>query len=366
MFSPDLIRNTINRQSSSSSSSNLRASPPLVPVVHVSVATAEEGQQPASSLQFTPIEGVVETARRSSTPISGRETPSSCNDGKPEDKPFDGKPAAKVVGKGREKGSSAYSVDEHIAVLSLMLSEPDAFNASESSTEWRNLYQELCQNYYIPGGHGGRLSSALHGHIVELYGAFKKGVRNLSLIPGSPKCPTSYFEATDSEISDYVDSLFSLIVSDKKKYMPRNWWSTDVVSMLLALHHKYTSQFGVAEQSLEWLDGKSANTKTKFEKDQKNREAELKLKRQREEEEQLEAAKNRKLVAESSVKLTATLDKFSDTFSSRSNHDIDDKFSSFKEDILQRMEAREKAAEERMSSKLDEKFGDLLRALRGG
>jgi hypothetical protein len=148
--------------------------------------------------------------------------------------------------------------------------------------------------------------------------------------------------------------------------MPRNWWSTDVVSMLLALHHKYTSQFGVAEQSLEWLDGKSANTKTKFEKDQKNREAELKLKRQREEEEQLEAAKNRKLVAESSVKLTATLDKFSDTFSSRSNHDIDDKFSSFKEDILQRMEAREKAAEERMSSKLDEKFGDLLRALRGG
>jgi len=216
MFSPDLIRNTINRQSSSSSSSNLRASPPLVLVVHVSVATAEEGQQPASSLQFTPIEGVVETARRSSTPISGRETPSSCNDGKPEDKPFDGKPAAKVVGKGREKGSSAYSVDEHIAVLSLMLSEPDAFNASESSTEWRNLYQELCQNYYIPGGHGGRLSSALHGHIVELYGAFKKGVRNLSLIPGSPKCPTSYFEATDSEISDYVDSLFSLIVSDKK------------------------------------------------------------------------------------------------------------------------------------------------------
>jgi len=324
MFSPDLIRNTINRQSSSSSSSNLRASPPLVPVVHVSVATAEEGQQPASSLQFTPIEGVVETARRSSTPISGRETPSSCNDGKPEDKPFDGKPAAKVVGKGREKGSSAYSVDEHIAVLSLMLSEPDAFNASESSTEWRNLYQELCQNYYIPGGHGGRLSSALHGHIVELYGAFKKGVRNLSLIPGSPKCPTSYFEATDSEISDYVDSLFSLIVSDKKKYMPRNWWSTDVV------------------------------------------EAELKLKRQREEEEQLEAAKNHKLVAESSVKLTATLDKFSDAFSSRSNDGLDEKLSSFKEDILQRMEAREKAAEERMSSKLDEKFGDLLRALRGG
>jgi hypothetical protein len=121
MFSPDLIRNTINRQSSSSSSSNLRPSPPSVPVVHVSVATAEEGQQLASSLHFISIEGVVETVRRSTTPISGCETPSSCNDGK-----SDGKPAAKVVGKGMEKGSMVYSVDEHIAVLLLMLSEPDS------------------------------------------------------------------------------------------------------------------------------------------------------------------------------------------------------------------------------------------------
>jgi hypothetical protein len=53
---------------------------------------------------------------RSTTPISWRETPSPCNYGKP---------VAKVVGKGREKGSAAYSVDEHIAVLMLMLSEPD-------------------------------------------------------------------------------------------------------------------------------------------------------------------------------------------------------------------------------------------------
>jgi hypothetical protein len=38
------------------------------------------------------------------------------------------------------------------------------------------------------------------------------------------------------------------------------------------------------------------------------------LQHQREEEEQKKAAKNCKLVAESSVKLTATLDKFSDAF----------------------------------------------------
>ena len=132
------------------------------------------------------------------------------------------------------------------------------------------------------------------------------------------------------------------------------------------LHLEYLKGYGSDNQNVEWLISKAEKAKGKFDTDQKNREAELKLKRQREEEEQLEAAKNRKLVAESSVKLTATLDKFSDTFSSRSNHDIDDKLSSFKEDILQRMEAREKAAEARMSSKLDEKFGDLLRALRGG
>jgi hypothetical protein len=84
-----------------------------------------------------------------------------------------------------------------------MLSEPDSFNASESLKEWRNLYQEMHKNFYLPGDLGGRLSSTFHRHIVELYGAFKKGVRNLSLLPGTPKCFTSYFDVMDSEISDY-------------------------------------------------------------------------------------------------------------------------------------------------------------------
>ena len=162
-----------------------------------------------------------------------------------------------------------------------------------------------------------------------------------------------------------MESLFSLLVLDKKKYMPRDWWSADLVTMLLALHHKYTAQVSVGEQTLDWLKGKSADTKAKFEMDQKNHEVELKSKHQRKEEEQLEAAKICKLVAESSVKLTATLDLFSDAFFSKSNDCIDEKFSSFKEDILQQVDAREQAAEARISSKLDEKFGDLLRALSG-
>jgi hypothetical protein len=36
---------------------------------------------------------------------------------------------------------------------------------------------------------------------------------------------------------------------------------------------------------------------------------------------------------------------------------------SFKEEIIQPMDAREKAADERLSSKLDEKFSDLVRLL---
>jgi nitrate/nitrite-specific signal transduction histidine kinase len=70
---------------------------------------------------------------------------------------------------------------------------------------------------------------------------FKNGIRNLLLLPGTPKCPTSYFKAMGSDVSNYVESLFSLLVSDMKKYMPRNWWSVDVVSMLLALLHQLMS-----------------------------------------------------------------------------------------------------------------------------
>jgi hypothetical protein len=34
----------------------------------------------------------------------------------------------------------AYSVEEHVAVLQLMLLDCNAFNASESSVEWQNVH----------------------------------------------------------------------------------------------------------------------------------------------------------------------------------------------------------------------------------
>ena len=133
--------------------------------------------------------------------------------------------------------------------------------------------------------------------------------------------------------------------------------------MLLMLHIQHSSQFGNGNQSLEWLEGKVLETKSKFEKDQKNREAELALKRKKE-----EANKNRKMVAESSALLTTTLgNTLTALVAGRSNNDnIDGKLSDFKDALFQELDAREKQTEQKIADKLDEKFADLVRILRGG
>lgn len=62
------------------------------------------------------------------------------------------------------------------------------------------------------------------------------------------------------------------------------------------------------------MAGRKISGSKEFERDQKNCKLEIKVKHQKEEEVQEEAAKNQKLVAELSVKLTTTLDKFSAAF----------------------------------------------------
>jgi hypothetical protein len=89
----------------------------------------------------------------------------------------------------------------------------------------------------------------------------------MSLLPGAPKGPKLNLSAADNKISEYENSLYSWLISDNN-YIPKRWRSAEVVSMLLALHPEYTSQFAAGEQSLEWLDGKSVASRTKFEKDQ--------------------------------------------------------------------------------------------------
>jgi hypothetical protein len=222
----------------------------------------------------------------------------------------------------------------------------------------------MCKQFYLHWGSAPRLLSTLHSHVVEMDGALKKGMRHLSTTPGGPKCPTSYLKADDAELGSYTASLFELMVLAEKKYQAKNWWSLEVITMLLLLHLQCNSNFGNIDQSLEWLEGKALETKSKFEKDQKTRETKLALKRKKEEEEQqLEASKNWKIVAESLAMLMAMLgNTLSQLITVRSNNEnIDGKLSEFKKDLFKELDAREKQAEQKISDKLDEKFNDLIR-----
>jgi argininosuccinate lyase len=73
------------------------------------------------------------------------------------------------------------------------------------------------------------------------------------------------------------------------------------------------------------------------------------------------------MVAESSAMLTAMLgNTLNQLITARSNNDnIDGKLSEFKKDLLKELDAREKQAEQKLSDKLEEKFSDLIRVLRG-
>ena len=100
---------------------------------------------------------------------SGRSTPTVLQLGTVDDKPEKGNGGET----GREKGAVAYSAAEHAALLNLLVQQPDSFNSSESSPEWRIVHGVLCKTYYIQGGLPCRSSSILHSHFVEMYSAFK-------------------------------------------------------------------------------------------------------------------------------------------------------------------------------------------------
>jgi hypothetical protein len=61
-----------------------------------------------------------------------------------------------------------------------------------------------------------RLSSALHGHFVDLYGSFKLGIRNLSQVDTKLKCPVEY-KVEDDACMEYVEALNNLLSLDLKK-----------------------------------------------------------------------------------------------------------------------------------------------------
>jgi hypothetical protein len=115
-----------------------------------------------------------------------------------------------------------------------------------------------------------QLSSALHGHFVNLYGSFKLGIRNLSQVDTKAKCPVEY-KVEDGACMEYVEALNNLLSSDSKKYNSKKWWSHGVVELLLQMHLEHTFGFGAGQQTAGWLLEKASMHKTKFEMDQKNR-----------------------------------------------------------------------------------------------
>ncbi len=76
---------------------------------------------------------------------------------------------------------------------------PDSFNASETSDEWKMVYKATVQGYYMNLGLMPRQSTTLQSHFVDLYSGLKQGVRGLSLLARSPKCPGKY-DADDEEV----------------------------------------------------------------------------------------------------------------------------------------------------------------------
>jgi len=97
---------------------------------------------------------------------------------------------------GGDKGAITYSSVEHVALLSIISQVPDSFNFSKSSPQWEEVYKRMIAEFYQSGPT--RLSGALYGHFLDLYGAFKVGIRNLSVLDREKKCPVEYKAGDDA------------------------------------------------------------------------------------------------------------------------------------------------------------------------
>jgi hypothetical protein len=208
---------------------------------------------------------------------------------------------------GREKGAATYSSVEHVALLSIMSQVPNAFNCSKSSPQWDQVYQRMIAEFYQAAAP--RLSSALHGHFVDLYGSFKLGIRNLSQVDTKPKCPVEY-KVEDDACMEYVEALNNLLSLDLKKYNSKKWWSRGIVELLLQMHLEHTFKFGAGKQTAGWLSEKASMHKTKFEMDQKNRLDDLAKKRKAEEDECRDAARLHQTLSAASEQLVEAFKSF--------------------------------------------------------
>jgi hypothetical protein len=127
----------------------------------------------------------------------------------------------------------------------------------------------------------------LYRHFVDLYGAFKRGIRNFSFLDKEKSVPRVIRKGLLPVISMWRHS--TILMSDKK-YQSKKWWIQDVAEMLLPLHLAYMNEFSGGQQTAGWLSEKAMVHRIKFKTDQKNWLDELAKKRKAEEEEQLDPA----------------------------------------------------------------------------
>jgi hypothetical protein len=156
----------------------------------------------------------------------------------------------------------------------------------------------------------------------------------------------------DESADDYTTALFELLTSDSKNYQPKKWWSLQVIRLLFSSHLDYNSVFGTGKQNAGWLENQKAAAKSKFEIDQKNREDEIARKRALKEEERKEAAKNRKMVAESTTQLVSYLKRMS---GNNNRVEMDEKI----QKIEEKMDDKLGTLDRKLGS-LDAKFDSLL------
>jgi hypothetical protein len=80
---------------------------------------------------------------------------------------------------GRERGAMSYYVEEHTYLFSSMKSVANLFHASKSSSEWKALYKLMVGQYNNAFGYNCKPLATLQSHFVDMYSAFKNGIRGL-------------------------------------------------------------------------------------------------------------------------------------------------------------------------------------------
>jgi len=184
---------------------------PNYPVVQVgpTMQNSSGGRTtPSNGGRTTPSNG-----GRTTPSNSGRTTPSNGGRTTPSIDDVVGK-AVKTGREGREKGALSYSAAEHLFLLQSIELVKDSFGASESSPEWKEVHKLMVEGYYGKLG-SGRSSVTLQSHFVEVYSAFKNGIRGLSMLVGAPKCPSNV-DVDATEFDNYVANLLDFLLSNKK------------------------------------------------------------------------------------------------------------------------------------------------------